>query len=200
MFTTLAHRLDALRARYAEPHRAYHTQAHLDAVLAGVTAARARLHHPDAVELAAWYHDAIYDPARNDNEERSAQLLETELSGLADPALVARAALLVRCTADHALPPGTDGRDDAAVFLDLDLAVLGADGPAFDAYEQGIAAEYVPVHGPERFRAGRAQFLAGALARPRLFHTAEAHAALDAAARTNMHRALAALEPRNPDR
>lgn len=196
MFTTLAQRLDALRDRYAEPHRAYHTGAHLDAVLAGVAAARARLTYPDAVELAAWYHDAIYDPARGDNEERSALLLEHEMAGLADAALIERAAWLVRCTADHALPPGMEARlrADAAVFLDLDMTVLGADAAAFDAYERGIAAEYMPVHGAERYAAGRARFLDGMLARARLFHTDEAHAALDTAARGNMRRALAALE------
>lgn len=196
MFTTLARRLDGLRARYGEAHRAYHTQAHLDAVLAGVAAARPRLAHPDAVELAAWYHDAIYDPARGDNEERSAALLEAEMAGLADAALIGRAAALVRCTADHALPPGMEAglRADAAAFLDVDMAVLGAEGAAFDAYERGIAAEYVPVHGVERFRAGRAQFLQEMLGRARLFHTDEAHGALDAAARANMRRALAGLQ------
>ena len=193
MFTTLAQRLDVLRARHSEPHRAYHTQAHIDAVLAGVAAAHPRLAHPDAVELAAWYHDAIYDPARTDNEEQSALLLEHEMAGLAAPTLIARAALLVRCTATHALPPGMDAalRHDAAVFLDLDMAVLGADPATFDAYEQGIAAEYVPVHGADRYAVGRAQFLAAMLARPRLFLTDEAHAGLDGAARASMRRTLA---------
>lgn len=188
---TLAQTLDALRIRYAEPHRAYHTPAHLDAVLAGVAAASPGLAHPNAVKLAAWYHDAIYDPARTDNEERSARLLEHELPGLATPTQIVQAARLVRATADHALPddmePGL--RADAAVFLDLDMAVLGAEPIAYDAYERGIAAEYVPVYGAERYRAGRVQFLQGMLARPRLFHTDAAHAALDLVARANMRRA-----------
>ena len=189
---TLAQTLDALRTRYAEPHRAYHTQAHLDAVLAGVTAAHPHLVHAHTVELAAWYHDAIYDPARTDNEECSARLLEDELPGLATPTQIAHAARLVRATADHALPDGTEPglRADAAVFLDLDMAVLGADPAAYDAYEQGIAAEYVPVHGAAGYSAGRVHFLRGMLARQRLFHTDVAHAALDAAARENLRRAL----------
>lgn len=192
---TLMQTLDALRTRYAEPHRAYHTQAHLDAVLAGVAAARPGLSHPHAVELATWYHDAVYDPARTDNEECSARLLEGELPGLVAAVQIGQAASLVRATADHALPPEMEPglRADAAVFLDLDMAVLGADPVSYDAYERGIAAEYIPVHGAERYRAGRAQFLRGMLARPRLFHTEAAHVALDPAARDNMRRAIAEL-------
>lgn len=193
MFGAVALRLERLRARYAEPHRAYHRQRHIDTMLAGLPGAG--LARPDAAELAAWYHDAVYDPAAADNEARSAALLLGELAGLADPALLDRAATLVRLTADHAIPPGLppDLAQDAAVFLDLDMAVLGAPPAAYDDYERGIAAEYVPVHGEQRFRAGRLRFLQDALARPRLFLSAEAHQRLDAAARGNIGRAIAAL-------
>ncbi len=143
---------------------------------------------PAAVELAIWYHDAIHDPAAGDNEARSAALLRAEMAGLADSALIVAAALMVELTADHALPPDS-GTTDQAYFLDLDMAVLGAPGPVYDAYEQGIAAEYLPVHGAERFRAGRARFLRGLLQRKRLFHTDRFHAALDGPARANLRRA-----------
>ncbi len=105
---------------------------------------------PAVVELAIWYHDAIYDPASHDNEERSAALLRTEMTGLADPALVAAAELMVRLTAGHTLPAEVPDalRSDCAHFLDLDLAVLGAAPARYAAYERGIAAEYLPVHGP----------------------------------------------------
>lgn len=195
MFTALAHRLARLRTRYAEPHRAYHIQAHVDAMLVGLCDLGDTVRHRDTVELAIWYHDAIYDPARTDNEDRSADLLQAELDGLADPGLLHDAGLLVRATADHAIPASLlDAlRDDAALFLDLDMAVLGADPATFAAYEQGIAAEYVPVHGLAPFRAGRARFLQATLARPRLFLSESFHRRLDAAARHNMQAALAQL-------
>lgn len=198
MFTALSLRLAGLRARYAEPHRAYHTQAHIDVMLAGLAGLSPAMADPAAAELAVWYHDAIYDPARADNESRSAALLQTDLAGLADPALLERAALLVRLTATHAIPadipPGLAG--DAAVFLDLDMAVLGAALAEYDAYERGIAAEYEPVHGRERFAAGRAAFLSDLLERPRIFLTPRCHDGLDAAARGNMLRALGRLAGR----
>ncbi len=127
--------------------------------------------HPAAVELAIWYHDAIYDPAATDNEARSAALLRVELNGLAEPALLGQAEILVRATADHAVPATLPAalKADAALFLDLDMAVLGADHPTFAAYERGVAAEFVPVHGLLPFRVGRTRFLRTMLERRRLF-------------------------------
>ncbi len=183
-----------LRRRYAEPHRAYHGQSHIDAMLLGLHGLGTAIADPAAVELAIWYHDAIYDPAARDNEARSAALLRQEMAGLAAPALLESAEMMVRLTAGHALPAELSGprRGDTALFLDLDLAVLGAPPDAYAAYERGIAAEYLPVHGAAAYQAGREAFLRGMLDRPRLFHTARFHAALDAQARTNLRAALAA--------
>ncbi len=187
--------MDGLQDRYAEPHRAYHGQRHVDAMLDGLHATRHAFAVPDAAELAVWFHDAIYDPAASDNEARSAALMLEQMTGLADPALLQRVAVMIHATATHAVPPGLapDLVRDTALFLDLDLAVLGADPATYDAYERGIAAEYAPVHGEARFRAGRRAFLQALLARPRLFHTPEAQGRLDGAARTNIARAIRGL-------
>ena len=187
--------MDGLRRRYAESHRAYHAQAHVDAMLGGLHAIRHAFAGPEAAELAVWFHDAIYDPSATDNEARSAALMLDQMTGLAHPALLQRAATMIRATATHAIPPGLapDLVGDIALFLDLDLAVLGADPGTYDAYERGIAAEYAPVHGEARFRAGRLAFLQALLARPRLFLTPEAHGRLDGPARTNITRAVRAL-------
>lgn len=197
MFRAIDTRLTSLRARYAEPHRDYHGQTHIDTLLADLRALGGAVVHTAAVELAIWYHDAVYDPAAIDNEARSAALLRAEMDGLADPALLDQAELLVRATADHALPADMAGvlRTDATLFLDLDMAVLGADCMTFAAYERGIAAEYVPVHGLLPYRAGRAGFLRGMLKRRRLFLTDRFHLTSDAAARRNMTKALSGLEP-----
>ena len=192
MFTAMSTRLANLRASYAEPHRAYHTQAHIDTMLAGLAELGSAGTEPAAAELAVWYHDAIYDPARSDNEARSAALLRTDLAGLAGPVLLDRVELLVRLTAAHRLPEDvpSDVADDAALFLDLDMAILGAPPSEYDVYERGIAAEYEPVHGRARFTAGRAAFLSSMLNRPWIFLTSRCHDALDAPARDNMRRAL----------
>ena len=192
MIPIVSAKLDGLRRRYGEPHRAYHGQSHIDAMLRGLREEAAWIRHPDAVALAIWYHDAIYDPSSTDNEARSAELLRVELDGLVGPATLQMADLMIRATADHLIPEHLpeEMRQDVAIFLDLDLAVLGADAADYDAYETGIAAEFEPVHGAGVFRLGRAGFLRDLLARDRLFHTDRFHQALDEAARVNLRRAL----------
>jgi predicted metal-dependent HD superfamily phosphohydrolase len=195
MFSMLSERLVDLRRRYAEPHRAYHGQAHVDSLLAALADETRHVEDKAAVEVAIWYHDAIYDPSATDNEARSADLLLAEMRGLACPSIVSAAERMVRATAGHELPPDLPDalRGDTATFLDLDMAVLGAEPADYDLYEAGIAAEYVPVHGLNNFRAGRAAFLRGMLTRERLFHTERFHHRLDAAARANMRRGLLAF-------
>lgn len=192
MFSILHERLSGLRRRYAEPHRAYHGQAHVDVLLRGLAEEDGHVWNRAASELAVWYHDAIYDPGSSDNEARSADLLVDEMHQLACPSVVGAAEVMVRATASHELPPGLQNalRDDTATFLDLDMAVLGARPADYDAYEAGIAAEYVPVHGLDGFQAGRAAFLRALLNRERLFHTERFHRRLDAAARSNLQRGL----------
>ena len=188
--------LTGLRRRYAEPHRFYHGQAHIDALLAGLANEGRHVSNGAAAELAVWYHDAIYDPAATDNEACSADLLVAEMRALASPAAVSVAELMVRATASHQLPANLPDavRDDTATFLDLDMAVLGAKPAEYDAYEAGISAEYTPVYGPSAFRAGRAAFLRDMLRRERLFHTDRFHHRLDGAARANLRRALQRLD------
>ena len=196
MFSALTERLAGLRQRYAEPHRAYHRQSHIDAMLSGMHSNADLIRDPATVELAIWYHDAIYDPASSGNEAQSAALLRVELAALAHPDLVQAAVRLVEASADHRLPDDVPAglRADMALFLDLDMAVLGSTAETYDSYERGIAAEYVPVHGLAAFRHGRAAFLRTTLDRHRLFHTDRFHEASDAAARANMRRALLALD------
>jgi predicted metal-dependent HD superfamily phosphohydrolase len=195
MFSILGDRLMALRSRYAKPHRFYHGQAHIDALLGAPAGQGGHIAYPAAAELAVWYHDAIYDPAAGDNEDRSAALLVAEMDGLACPSIVRAAEGMVRATAGHELPANLLEwlRGNTATFLDLDMAVLGANAGDYDAYETRIAAEYARVHGLSVYHSGRAAFLHGMLARKRLFHTERFHLCLDAPARTNLQRARQAL-------
>jgi predicted metal-dependent HD superfamily phosphohydrolase len=160
--------LDDLLARWNEPHRHYHTAEHLANVLAVLEQHADRASDPDAVILAAWYHDAIYDPQRVDNEEASALLAESTLPTLdVLDAQVAEVARLVRLTATHDPIPGDR---NGGLLTDADLAILAADSATYLAYTQAVRAEYSFV--PDAaFAAGRAEVLHHLLALPRLFHT-----------------------------
>ncbi|SNS07787.1 HD domain-containing protein [Actinomadura mexicana] len=179
-----------LDQRYGEPHRRYHTRAHLAAVLDLVDELAGHADHPDAVRIAAWFHDAVYDPERADNEERSARLAARMLADtdLSD-AVVARVVRLVELTATHA--PEEDDRD-GQVLCDADLAVLGAEPERYAAYAAAVREEYAFVP-DEFFRAGRAEVLNGLLALPRLFHTPAARERFEERARGNVRTELLLL-------
>ena len=172
-----------LLERWREPHRHYHTVEHLAAMLAIVG-------ERPAVELAAWFHDAVYDPRAGDNEEASAALAERELGAAgAPPAHVAEVARLVRLTATHDPAPGDRG---GALLCDADLAILAADPARYDAYAAAVRQEY--AHVPEdAFRAGRAAVLRRLLDRDALYLTVPERARWEAAARANVARELSAL-------
>lgn len=184
-----------LKARYAESHRYYHTWAHVKALLNLLEEVRGELHDPHAVELAILYHDAIYDPRSEENEAMSAALMADELGPLVRARTLARANTLILETAGHQLPASgePDLLSDCALFLDMDLSILGADQELFDAYEKAIREEYhfVPV---EDYRQGRSTILEDFLGRERLYFSSQMHRRLDRRARENLKRSLKALK------
>ncbi|MFF4371400.1 hypothetical protein [Streptomyces sp. NPDC001594] len=184
---------DRLLAAWAEPQRRYHTTAHLADVLARVDVLAPHAADPTAVELAAWFHDAVYRPDRSENEERSAALAERALPELGvGPARTAEVARLVRLTVTHDPAPGdTNGE----ALCDADLAVLAGDPgnpDAYAAYAAAVRAEYAFVP-DEAFRTGRAAVLRQLLDLPRLFRTPYGAAHWEAPARRNLATELAEL-------
>jgi len=179
-----------LVAAYSESHRHYHTLQHLRACLAHLDAAATLAQHPAEVELALWFHDAVYDPRRADNEERSAEWAWRSILGAGCGEDVAqRVQRLVLATRGHAASDDPDTR----LLLDIDLAILGTAPARFDDYEAQIRAEYAHVPEPQ-FRLRRSEVLAAFLARPRIYLTAAFHDALEHRARDNLRRSLEALE------
>jgi predicted metal-dependent HD superfamily phosphohydrolase len=179
-----------LLRRYAEPHRRYHTAEHLAEVLDRVDELAGEADDAEAVRLAAWFHDAVYDPARADNEERSAVLAERMLADTDLPAAaVAEVARLVRLTTTH---DPADGDRDGAVLCDADLAILAAPPERYAAYAAAVREEYAAVP-DEAFRDGRAEILRGLLALPTLYRTRPARERWEAAARHNIETELMLL-------
>ena len=182
---TLAALLDA----YAEPQRAYHTLAHLDDCLAQLDRFAHLAERRAEVELALWFHDAVYDVRSSTNEADSAAWARRFLEGhgVAED-VVARVEGHVLATGHADAPPG----GDAALVVDVDLSILGRDEETYDRFEAQVREEYAWVPGP-LFRAKRREILAGFLARPRLYVHDEVAAAYDAPARANLARAIEAL-------
>ena len=187
-----AAQLAAVEAAYATPARAYHHFGHVRDVLAQADAVAAGpgWRRPDEVRLAILYHDAIYEPGRRDNEDRSAALAREHLARWPAPVDVDRVAALIALTARHGRIAPADVDTEAALFLDCDMAILGAAPAVFDAYDRGIAAEYRGHVPGWLFATQRRRFLKGLLAAPRIFLSDHFHIALDAAARNNLRRAV----------
>lgn len=179
-----------LAARYAEPQRHYHTQAHLAAVIRSLWKARTLTQDLPTLLLAAFFHDVVYDPRRSDNEEQSAAHADTVLRDLGVPEDARRRiGELILLTQHHQ----ADAADvDACLLLDADLAILGAPAPEYDRYAVQVRQEYAWVPDAE-FRSGRAAVLRKFLVRPRLFHTS-LFLELEDQARSNLAREIALLE------
>jgi predicted metal-dependent HD superfamily phosphohydrolase len=183
-----------LTRAYAAPDRYYHNMVHVETLLGLMREHLPSLTDPVAVEAAIWFHDAIYDTRRNDNEARSADLAVDRLSGMASPEQSERIAAMIRATADHALPsPFDEGfAADCALFLDMDLAILAGAAKEFAAYEEAVRREYSWVPQP-MWIAGRRKVLEKFLARPSIYASPQFRARCEEAARANLGRALEAL-------
>ena len=181
-----------LDKRYSAAGRHYHTLAHIEAILAAVEAHADTLADADAVRFAAWFHDAIYQPMRSDNELRSAQLAEKALSQLGFPAsrLSAVRELILR-TKNHT-ERLTGESDDLAFFLDCDLAVLGADEAQYQRYAAQIRQEY-RMFPDFLYNPGRVKVLQQFLAVPHLYRTPFFLSTFEAPARRNLAAELSNL-------
>lgn len=174
---------DRLVAAYSSG-RGYHDLQHLADVLDRI----AELGGADNRELvlAAWFHDAVYDGARDD-EERSAALASVELA--ASGVDVDEVVRLVLVTSSHAPEEG----DVAGEMLsDADLGILAAPPERYAAYVAGVRADYEHLS-DEEFRAGRLAVLSDLAERAELFRTAHARARWDGAARANLASEIATL-------
>ncbi|WP_231924509.1 HD domain-containing protein [Micromonospora chokoriensis] len=189
---------EQLLGRWREPHRHYHTPAHLTAVLDVVDEHADLAGQVDLVRLAAWFHDAVYDPRAPGyaNEHDSAALADEVLTGLGVPASsVSEVRRLVLLTAGHAVAPGDR---DGALLCDADLAVLATPAAGYQRYAAAIRREYAHVPEPA-FRAGRAAVLTGLLALPALFRLPPLAGRWEEPARDNLRRELAALSGESED-
>ncbi|HYD76400.1 N-methyl-D-aspartate receptor NMDAR2C subunit [Ramlibacter sp.] len=180
--------LNQLVAAWGERQRHYHTLQHLRECLAHFEAASMLARRPAELELALWFHDAVYEPTRDDNEQRSADWARASvLAAGCTPEVADRVHALVMATRTHQYA-GDD--PDTRLLLDIDLAILGAAPARFDEYERQIRQEY--AHVPEAmWRERRPQLLRDFLARPRIYLTDAFHDALEARARENLQKSCA---------
>lgn len=180
---------DDLVQAYAEPHRAYHTTRHIQSCLNLLDEFAFLAERAHEVELALWFHDAVYQPLLNSNELRSAELAARflQVNG-AESEIVARVNRLILATR-HTEQAQTR---DEALLLDIDLSILGAEADEYAEYEAGIRKEYalVPLFVYHRKRAA---VLHGFMARPQIYLCEQLRSKFEQKARSNLTLAIATL-------
>jgi len=175
----IGHLSKGLMHRYLEPHRHYHTLGHIQF---GFSEYFKFFDKMDPVTFFAWaYHDAVYDPTRDDNEARSAMVFERD-----NPVLgfdVEDTDKIV------SLILSTDHTEHTNIVTDIDLAGLGLPAEQYDDNTRLIRIEYNFAN-DEMWKAGRTAFLKRFLARPQLYFSPQFAGAYTLQARENMQREL----------
>lgn len=187
-----------LETAYREPHRSYHTAQHIIECLEHLDQCvslyrsdpglykKGAQYHLQAIELAIWWHDIVYQTAQNStigNEQLSASYAYFTARETKSYIYVAN---LILAT-DHKKEPGSVDVANGDVIADIDLAILGAEPERFEQYEQQISEEYRHVP-PQQYNEARRKFIQGMLDRPRIYHTDYFHDRFEARARENLAR------------
>ena len=179
--------LAELLAAYSGPKRHYHSLEHIRNLLEITEQNAGRLKAPDTIRAAVWFHDAVYEAFRSDNEEKSAEFARISGAKLGwKPAFCEKTAVYILATRKH--KPSHD--PDLQFLLDADLSILAADRPIYDRYAADVRKEYASV--PTLFyKAGRKKVLRKFLEKKQIFYFFPGD--FESRARENIRRELAAL-------
>jgi len=187
---------DRLADLYGEAHRHYHTLGHIQHCLQEFDQAAALMDDPDAVEIALWFHDAIYKPGAKDNEQRSAELFRkySDTSGCTDAFFQQRVHDLIMITAHCGQP----NRKDEQFIVDIDLSSFGLPWDRFERDGRKIRAECANLH-DDKYYPGHVRFLKILRERPTFFFTDFFQKRYEQAARRNIERLITSLRKRGYD-
>ena len=181
---------DELETLYGEPHRVYHTATHIEHCLHQLDLAAGRMDEPDAVEMALWFHDAIYDVPARENELRSAELFAARAAGRGPEQFRSSVHELVMATTHLDPPPATL---DEAFIVDIDLSSFGRPWEEFLGDSRAVRAELAHLSDAEFYPRQR-KFLESLAARPVFCFTEFFRERHEARARTNIRRLCAIVE------
>ena len=185
-FAINKHTYHKLITAYLEPHRAYHTLDHIKACLRHLDDTRSLATNPASIELALWFHDAIYKPYSKTNEEDSAVWAKTFLEEQGAPEkLTDDVYSLIMMTQDHIAAEAPD----AQLMLDIDLSILGTPESVYNHFEKGVRYEYkrIPLF---LYRKKRKKILQSFIDRPRIYRTDYFYKKFENQARENLGKAI----------
>ena len=171
--------------RYNEPHRHYHNINHLHDCFIKFDSCQYLFKDTVSIQLAIWFHDAIWNPLSKVNEVSSANLFERTVTTF-NTELIKN---MILSTEKH-FPLSFN--QDLLYFLDIDLSILGANKSLFRKYEENICKEYSHVE-PLDYLKGRSKILQKFLEREPMFYTKEMKLKYEKRARRNLNGLVTAL-------
>jgi len=152
---------------YNEPQRRYHTLAHIDHCLSMFDQCKSLATNPDALEIAIWFHDAIFEPGKSDNEARSKKLYEELSAGVQADEFRALVGRLIMATLHN---ERSLDDNDAGFMVDIDLSSFGLPWEDFLRDSQHLREESTQLSDADYYRK-QGEFRACLLARPRFYQT-----------------------------
>ena len=181
---------ELLVSHYEDAGRYYHDLRHIETVLEAIKSQKQNAVDFSSIQLAAWFHDIIYEKLGSESEAKSA-LLAAELlgrAGLAEDRIDAVVRMIRATEIDHLPPEDMDSK----ILLDADLATLGSETEVYDLNAARIRQEYAHILEPD-YRIGRKRVLQKFLDRERIFLTDEMYQLYESQARENIRREIASL-------
>ncbi len=169
---------------YDEPQRHYHTLAHIEQCMAMFDQCKSLASNPEALELAVWFHDVIFEPGSPDNEARSAELYLDLSDGVHDAATRGLVKRLIMAT----LHDGSSLEDSDAVYMvDIDLSSFGSSWEAFLQDSKNLRRESAHLSDAEYFQK-KTDFQSCLLEKERFYLSDYFAERLEAQARSNLAR------------
>jgi len=179
---------------YCEPQRHYHTLTHIWYMLRLLVLHSDICKQTSVIHIATWFHDCVYEPKEKDNELRSVLVFKEFANEASSSTLYEISDLIeqyIKATIKHRIGDSNDS--DLALFLDLDLSILGSPSPQYTRYSKQIRSEY--IHVPlEDYRKKRAIVMKSFLERKVLYFTKQFQKDLEGKARSNLSKEIDSLE------
>ena len=178
---------DRMVNAYNEHQRHYHTLAHIGHCLSIFDLCKSLATNPDALEIAVWFHDVIFEPGKRNNEALSAELYQELSAGVHDSEFRDLVDRLIMAT----LHDGCSLDDsDAAYMVDIDLSSFGLPWEDFLRDGQHLRKECPHLSDTEYYRR-QGDFQSCLLARPRFYLTDFFYQRYEQQARDNLTRYFA---------
>lgn len=172
---------EMLVSAYSDKQRHYHNLQHVGEMLSVLPGCS------NALYMAVWFHDAVYDSKNHDNEEKSAGLAEQKCVEIGyGKGFASDVASMIMATKHIAEPSTEEGK----LICDADLAIFAS--PRVYEYNDAIRKEYSFV--PEGvYLQRRKKVLEGFLSRHCIYHTKEFRSKYEGKARENLKQLIEQL-------